>query len=213
MAVKFSWAFTLRDDEQYNAVVTEVADVVRGKYHLKEVKFELFTSIALLKGEGTSLGKRVKCTLWLNDEGALTMKAKNMIEVLATAKGLDIKAPSFEIEQLEGALCKVMVDNDEKGYSNVDCTRVYDIKPEGKGIYQQYLEYKAKNEKNTQNAVTGSSKPVAPAPTPKEEFNPNPAPVNKMPINETTDNNNPFKANVPANQFGGANSDPESAFK
>lgn len=206
MAVKFSDGvhYVLDDSEPYGAFVSEVKFVQKGdnkEYEMYEIKFEVFDPRDVLCKEGkrdkttgkvidTCVGKGVKSTLWLTD-GAISNTAKNMIQVLAESKGLDIEDFAFNLTDLKGAVCRIGIVNvaDKKDktklYSNVDLKQVWKASDDLKKLCRMYLDAKAQKNAKTESAITGEAKP---APEPKPE--PQPEPVKK--VDETTDGKNPF---------------------
>lgn len=171
MAVHFSEGkkFLLNDKELYDgAYITKVEFFHRGQYDLYEVTCEIFDKIKCFDGkkdeEGkvidTSLGKKIKCTLWLNEDGMFSSKDKNAIQIWAEAKGLSVSDDDFKISDIEGAVFRLGVvntDSDGKTYSNIDKSKIFAPKEGTLETYKQYMEYKKSKEKESTEAVTGNS--------------------------------------------------------
>lgn len=163
--------YILKDDDFYNAFLEGISPL-QGKFGpgLK-LNFVIIDEIPLKEGQGTSLGKKVNCTYWSQVKEKLdfpkTGKFKNTVEILATSKGFSpvdvekIKKGDADLENILGALCRVLLKNKVEGeatFSNVDPDQ---IKMPTESTPISYQNYLAKNVSN-QSQQTQATAPVAP---------------------------------------------------
>lgn len=207
MGIKFSQGkkFTLDEAETYDGgVVTKIEKFNRKGYDLYELWMEIFDDKVCEAGKKdddgnvieTSLGKSIKCTLWLNDEGAFSSKDKNMLEILASSLDLDITDDKFDIKDLVGAVCRLAVSNNEDGFSSIDKERIFAPKEKTVKKYKAYKQWKKENAKEEKGdslekkSERKSEKEDEPKKEKKSEKKPE-----KADIDETSDAKNPFKFN------------------
>lgn len=203
MSVQFSEGkkFLLNDKEIYDgAYITKVEKFNRKGYDLYEVWCEIFDRVKCIDGKKdddghvieTSVGKRVKCTLWLNEEKMFNMSDKNAIEIWAESKGLNYADDDFKLEDIVGAVFRLGIKNDDNGYAQINKEQIFPPKEGTLTLYKQYMEAKRIKEEKSDKAVTGKSEEKKKTRPNFDEFKKEESKKEEHKIDEKKDKRNPF---------------------